>query len=170
MADPVQRSLVTAHYGHYGQRAAWIRLDCICWIRHPASNSVAFFQRRPGWPGQVSAKRIWSGSQPACKNVHARFWQNTTGPLPVSPFQTWLHSSTDGLDHNYCAKPACKTSSSWLCQVLAKRIRSGNKPVCKNRQARFWPMLPSWSRSDANQIQFTGEQFFKTNLVLWQKY
>ena len=32
-----------------------------------------------------------------CK-YRARFWQNATGPLQVSYFQTRLHSSTDGPD------------------------------------------------------------------------
>ena len=40
-----------------------------------------------------------------------------------------------------------------LFLALAKRIRSGSKPVCKNHPARFWPMLPRWSGSDANRIR-----------------
>ena len=83
----------------------------ICQIRLSASDSVMFFQRRPGsycakparirfgWLGQILAKGIWSGSKPVCKNHGARFWQDATGPLRVSRFQTWLHhSSTDGDD------------------------------------------------------------------------
>ena len=46
----------------------------------------------------------------------------------------------------------CKTSPDpiwfWLCQVFAKQIWSRSKPVCKKNQACFWPMPPSWSRSD----------------------
>ena len=65
-----------------------------------------FFQRRPesycakliwiqiqsGWPGQVLGKGILSVSKQVCKNHH--FLQNATGLLPVSHFQTQLHSST----------------------------------------------------------------------------
>ena len=76
---------VTASYGHYGQRAARIGPDSLCQIRHPASVSFAFFQRRPGphcakptrirsgWPGQGLAKRIWSGSKLVCRNHLAWF-------------------------------------------------------------------------------------------------
>ena len=39
-------------------------------------------------------------------------------------------------------------------KVLAKRIRSGSKPVCKKHPARFWPMLPSRSGPDANRILY----------------
>ena len=91
--------MVTASYGHYGQRAARIRPDRICRIRLPASDLVSFFQRRPGsycskltrirseWPGQVLCKRILSGNKLLCKNHWARFWQNATGPLPFPTFR-----------------------------------------------------------------------------------
>ena len=50
---------------------------------------------------------------------------------------------------SYCAKPAqIGFGSGWLCQVLVKWIQSRSKPVCKNHQACFWPVLPSQSRSD----------------------
>ena len=52
-----------------------------------------------GWPGQGLAKCIWSRSKLVCKNHRAWFWQNATGPLPVSHFQTQLRSSTDDADH-----------------------------------------------------------------------
>ena len=54
-----------------------------------------------GWPGQVLAKQIWSGS----KNHLAQFCEMPTGLQPISHFQTQLHSSTEGLHHNYCAEP-----------------------------------------------------------------
>ena len=73
---------------------------------------VLYFQRRPGsycaklarriWsgqPGQVLAKWIWSRSKPVCKNHQVWFWQNAMGLLPVSHFQTQVHSSIDGPDH-----------------------------------------------------------------------
>ena len=93
MPDPTGSLLVTASYGHYGQRAARISPDSICRIRLPASVSAPFFQRRHGsycakptlircgWPGQGLAKRIRSGSKPVCRNHLARFLagRNPTG-------------------------------------------------------------------------------------------
>ena len=105
MLDPIQKC-----YG-YGQYAGRIGQDHICWIQLPASNSDPFFQRRlgsycailawiqSGWPGQVLAKCIWSG------NHQAQFWQYVTGLHPVTHFQTWLHSSTDGSDHSVQNQP-----------------------------------------------------------------
>ena len=98
--------------------------------------------------------RIWPNTSGLEASQYARiiqpnFWQHTTSPLPVSNFQTQLHSSTDVLDH--CAKPAqIWFSSGWLCQVLARWIQSGSKPVCKNHPAHFWPTFPSQSRLDVN--------------------
>ena len=45
------------------------------------------------------ASSIWSRSKPVSKNHWAWFWQNATSLLPVSIFQTWLCSSTDGQGH-----------------------------------------------------------------------
>ena len=75
--------------------------SCICQIR---------------LPGQVWAKRIWSRNKLVCKNHWAQFWQNATGPLPVSHFLTWLHSSTDGPDNIVHNQPGSNL-------VLADRIR-----------------------------------------------
>ena len=70
-----------ASYGHYNQCAARIGSDCIHWNQLPTSVLVLLFQRRPrsrwaklaqirsGWPGQVSAKSIWSGSKLVCKKL-----------------------------------------------------------------------------------------------------
>ena len=56
-------------------------------------------QNRPGWPGQGLAKHIWFVSKPVCRNHLARFWQDSTGPLPVSHFETRFGSSTDVPDN-----------------------------------------------------------------------
>ena len=40
-----------------------------------------------------------------------------------------------------------------MCQVLAKGIRSGSKPACKNHPDRFWSMLSGRSGPDANRIR-----------------
>ena len=43
---------------------------------------------------------------------------------------------------SYCAKLArIQFGSGWPCQVWAKRIHFGSKPVCKNHWAHFWPTL-----------------------------
>ena len=92
MPDPTGSLLVTASYGHYGQRAARISPDSICRIRLPASVTAPFFfffffffQRRhgsycakptrirSGWPGQDLAKRIWSRNKLVRRNHLARF-------------------------------------------------------------------------------------------------
>ena len=90
----------------YGQHEARIGPDHTCRIRllqrRPASFCVKPVRIRPGWPGQVVAKRIWFGSKPVCNDHWARFWQNATGPLPFPHFPTRLRSkqrwiSTEGL-------------------------------------------------------------------------
>ena len=138
--------------------------DPICRIRLTASKSVPFFQRRPGsyrtkrpgsdhgWPGIVTAKRIWSRSKPVCKKYRARLLQNATSPIPVSHFQTRLSSSTDGRDlilRNQSGSDLVLAD----CQVRAERIRSGSEPVCKNHRVRFWTTLVSRSGLGANWIR-----------------
>ena len=82
------------------------------------------------------------------------FWQDATRPLPVSLFQIQFLPLFHRRPGYYCAKPArIRFSSGWLCQVLAKRIRSGSKPVYKSLPARCWPVLPSRSGPDANRIR-----------------
>ena len=63
-------------------------------------------------------------------------------------FQTWLRSFTDGSDHivqNQLGSDLVLVD----CQVLARRIRSGSKPVCKNhiRPASGYATLPIRSGS-----------------------
>ena len=97
---------------------------------------------------QVLAKRIRSGSQLVCKNHPTRFWPNGS-----SPEASWcariIRPAFGQMDP--VQKPACVQESS--DPLLAKGIRSRSQPVCKNHPVRFWPMLPTWSGPDANQIQ-----------------
>ena len=99
MPDTIwKRFFFTVSYGHYVQRAARIGPDRICQIKLPASVSAPFFQRRHGlycvkptrircgWPGEVLARRIWSGSKPVRRNHQAqvlagRNWSTTSFPL-----------------------------------------------------------------------------------------
>ena len=91
-------------------------------------------QNRPGsdlnalvmvWPNAsgLEARRcagfIWPG-----------FWQDATGLLPVSHFQTRFRSSTDVSDNILQNQPGSDFVLA-NCQVWAKRIWSGSKPVCK---------------------------------------
>ena len=81
------------------------------------------------------------------------FWQEATGPLPISHFQTRFRSSTD-IPDNTAQKPArIRFSSGRFCHVLAKGLRSGSKPMCKNHPARFRPVLPSRTGPAANRIR-----------------
>ena len=62
-----------------------------------------------------------------------RLRQNSISPLSVSHFQTRLRSSTDGPDHiSVQTQPRSDLVLAGLCEDLAKRIRFGSKPVCKN--------------------------------------
>ena len=63
---------------------------------------------------QVLDTWIWSGSKSVCKNHQARFWQSATSLLPVSHFQTHLHSSRDGLDQESLG-PLLATASEPIC-------------------------------------------------------
>ena len=103
-------------YGHYGQRAARIGPDSICRIRLAGSDfphplQLRFYkegmdhilQNRPGsdLDGLV---RVWpntSGLEASrCTGIMGPgFWQDATGPLPVSHFPTLFRFSTDVPDN-----------------------------------------------------------------------
>ena len=81
------------------------------------------------------------------------FWQDPTGPLPVSHFQTRFRSSTDVPDNIVQNQPGSDL-------VLADCVRfwpNGSGPeasrCAKNHPARFWPMPPSRSGPDTNRIR-----------------
>ena len=99
-------------------------------------------QNRPGsdLDGLV---RVWtnaSGLDASCcvGIIGTGFWQDASGPLPVSHFQTWLRSSTDVPDNTVQKQPG---SALVLADCVRfwplKRIRPGSKPVCNNDPARF---------------------------------
>ena len=160
---------------------------CFCWWSASMPDLIQFWISKEsldhtvwsGWPGQFWAKHILCRSKPVCKNHQARFWQNATGPLPLSHFHTRLHCSTDSLNHivqkpthshlhtqlhcstdilNHIVQNQPRSNLVLADSVLAKQIRSGSKPVYKNHLAHFWPTLPSWSWLDADQLwHFTGQ-------------
>ena len=95
---------------------------------HLSRNKVVCRNHRARWiigPGESSGP------------VLARYsWPATSFPLShcVVLFQRRPWS--------YCAKLArIQFGSGWPCQVWAKRIHFGSKPVCKNHWAHFWPTL-----------------------------
>ena len=162
---PLQKCFVTASLGHYSQRATRIgqdHIDAGSDFLHLNSDSVPFFQRRPGpycekptqirsgGLGQVLAKHIWPRNEPVCKNHQALFLVQCNQPTTSFPLSNLVVFFTDSLDHNsYGAKTALiQFGSGWLCLVLAKWIWSGSKLVCKIHPACFWPMLLSRSGSD----------------------
>ena len=139
----------------YGQRAARIKYawstSCIgfnsVFPRRHGSYWAKLTQIRYGWPGQGLAKCIWSGSKLVCRNHRAWFLAGRNWPatsFPLSDSVAFFHRHP----RSYCAKPAqIRFTSGRQCQVWAKWIWSGSKPVCKSHLACFWPMLLSWSKS-----------------------
>ena len=91
-----------------------------------------------------------------CKNHQSQFWQNVTRLLLVSHSQTWLHSSTDGLDHTVQNQLGSNL-------VLADCVR-------------FWPDGSSLEASQcARLIQPASGQRFRADLdqirhVYWATY
>ena len=127
-------------------------------------------QNRPrsNLAGLVTVSVWWNASgleaNRCAEIIRPGFWQDATGLLPVFHFQAWLQWSTCRRPRWYCEKPAwIRLSSGWLCQVLAKRIRSGSEPVSKNHPARFWPVLLSRSGLDANQIRHVEDPLIDRN-------
>jgi len=128
----------------------------ICFSKE-GMDHIVLWQNRPGsdLDGLVRVWRNASGLEASrcAGTIGPGFWEDATGPLPVfslSDSVAIIHSRP-GL---YCEKPArIRFSSGRLCQVLAKRIRFGGNPVCKNHPVRFRPKLPSRSGPDANRIR-----------------
>ena len=162
---PLGSVLVTASLGHYGQSAARIGLDRI-YARSDFPHPIRFCSFKEGPDNIVLNRpgsdldgvvRVWpnpSGSEASrcARIIGPGFWQNATGPLPVSHFQTGLPSSTDGPEHSVQNQPGSGLVLA-DCQVLAVQIRSGSKPGCETHPARFWPTLPIRSGWDANRIR-----------------
>ena len=110
------------------------------------------------WPGSDVDGLVWlntSGPEASrCAGITGPgFWQDATGPLPVSHFQTKFRSSANIVDNIMQNRPGSDLVLADCVRVLAKRIRSGSKPVCKNHPARFRPVLHSRSGPEANRIR-----------------
>ena len=118
------------------------------------------------WPDASGLEANW------CAGITwPSFWQEATGPLPVSHFQTRFHSSTDVPDNTVQNQPRSDL-------VLAECVRfwpnhSGLEASWCARiiPAHFWPMLPSRSRLDANWIRhvYLENSLKTTNQKSWIK-
>ena len=115
-------------------------------LRSGLDGLVRFWLNASGLEAGWCARIIRPGSGPA-------------SPRPVSHFQAWV-AFFHRWPGSYCAKPALiQFSSGWLCQVLAKRIWSRSKLVCKRIiGARWGPMLLSPSGLDP--ACFLGYKYF----------
>ena len=111
-------------------------------------------QNRPGsdlnglvrvWPNTSGPEASWSAGI-----IGPGFWQDATGLLPVSDFLTRFRSSTDVLDNTVQNQPGSDlVLADCVRSVLAKRIRSGSKPVCTEESS--VPLL-----ANASQPILTG--------------
>ena len=127
-------------------------------------------------------------NQPGCDlDGVVRFWPNTQDPEAsqcariIKPGSGWMQAAHCSFSlsnsvlffhrqpGSYCAKPAqIWFGSGWLCQVWAKWIWSGSKPVCQNHWAHIWLLLPSRTGSDVNWIWhiYWGILFMAAMLVV----
>ena len=119
---------LTSRHGSYCAKLTWIQ---------------------SGWPDQGLAKHIWSGSKLVCRSHWA---QGATGPLPVSHFQTWLHFSTDVLDHVVQNQPRSDLVLG-DCQVWAKRI-GPEANWCFKNSFQWFQTDPDWMWTEFSM--FTG--------------
>ena len=88
-----------------------------------------------------------------CRNLQAWFLAEHNQPATSFPLSDSV-ALYDRRPRPYPAKPArIRFGSGCLRRVLAKRIRSGSRPVSRNHPVHFRPMLLRQSRSDANPIQ-----------------
>ena len=96
------------------------------------------------------AKPIWSGRCTAI--IGPGFWEEATGPLPASLFQTRLRFSQTALIILRKTSPDPIYFRLTL-SGMAKWIGSRSWPVCKNHQGCFRPTLPNRSGPDLNRIR-----------------
>ena len=115
---------------------------------------------RPDLDGLV---RFWpnaSGPEASqcAKIIRPCFWENATSPLPVSHFQTRLHSSTNSLDH-------IVQSQAGSDLVLADCVRcwpNRSNPEANRYASIIWPTFGQcfWANLDRMWIRsgmFTGK-------------
>ena len=115
MLDPFWKH---SGYGHHCQHAARIGPDQVCQLWLPSPNLLPFCQKRSGSyctkPAQYLDGLVRfcpTTSHPEtsqCARIIwalPHFWQNTTGPLQASDFQTQLYSSTDDPGHTVQNQP-----------------------------------------------------------------
>ena len=94
------------------------------------------------------------------------FWQDATGPLPVSHFQTRLHSSTDVVDNIIQNQPGADLVLADCSSFGPNGSGPEAKPVYRNHPVRFWPMLSSRSGPDANRIRHVYWVIIELSLMI----
>ena len=110
----------------------------------PQAARISFCKTNPdlilqNQPGSHSAKptRI-----PFCKTNPDLILQNQPGSHSSKPTRiSFCKTNPDLILQNQPGSDLVVAG----CEVLARQIRSGSKPVCQNHPARFWPTLPSRS-------------------------
>ena len=75
------------------------------------------------WPNASGLEASW-----CARIIWPGFWQDASAPLPVSDLLTLPRSSTDDPNNIVQNQPGSDLVLA-DCQVFAKRIRSGSKPV-----------------------------------------
>ena len=102
------------------------------------------------WPNASCPEASWCAGI-----IWPGFWQDATGPLPVSDFWTRFRSPTDDPDNIVQNQPGSDfvlaVTVSGFGQTDPVRKQSGVQDL--NHPTRFWPMLPSRSGPDANRIR-----------------
>ena len=170
MPDPIRKRFGHGHFGRYSQRAARIGQDRECHIRLPGSISVPFFQRRPGtywakprpgshldglvrvWPNTSGLEASWFAGI-----IGPGFWQDATGPLTVSHFQTRFRSSTEVPDNIVQIQPGSDLVLADCVRFWPKGSGLEASRLCKNHpptSGKCFPADPDRMRIGSGM--FTG--------------
>ena len=125
---------------------------------------IAQNQPRSDLDGLVRIWRNTSGQEASwCAGIiWPGFWQDATGPLPVSHLQTRFCSSRDVPD-NIVQKPArIRSSFGWLCRFWP----NGSGPEASQcASGKYFPADPDRSRIGSGM--FTGSTHFRIKISPW---
>ena len=169
--------MVTASYGHYGQRqcsqnraGSYNYADPTFRIRFssvfPKKAWIILCKTEPDpiwmtWSGFGQTHQSVLETSRCAGIIWPGFWQDATGPLPFYHFLNLFRSSTNVPDKIVQSHPG---SDLFLADCVrfwpngSGPEASQTDPVRKQANvqkssARFWPMLPSRSGPDANRIR-----------------
>ena len=141
MADPTSLS----QFGSVFPKKAWITL---CKANPDPIWMV--------WSGFRQMYLVWKqvGVQKSLGPVCC-FWQNATGLLPVSQFQTRLHSSTDGPDHTV----QNQLRSNWVLVDYIKFWSNGSSLQASRCARIIQPASGQCFRADLDWMQIGSGMF-----------